>query len=54
MTKLCIFLGATLLGYAGWAVGEAVGFDILGSFLLSGAGSLVGVWGGWKLARRLE
>lgn len=54
MNKLCIFVGTTVLGWAGWALGEAVGFEMMGCFLLSGVGSLVGVWVGWKIAQRLE
>ena len=36
------------------ALGDALGFSFMGWFLLSGVGSLVGVWAGWKLARRFE
>ena len=53
MNRLCIMVGTVAGGYAGWALGSAVGFDIGGSFLLSGAGSLVGVYVGWKIARKL-
>lgn len=44
----------TVAGWAGWALGEAIGFDFMGCFWVSGVGSLVGVWLGWKVARRLE
>ena len=54
VTKLCIFAGTTLGGYAGWYLGEACGLEFLGAFLLSGLGSLAGVYGGWKLARKFE
>lgn len=54
VNKLCIFVGMTVAGWAGWALGEAIGFDFMGCFWVSGAGSLVGVWLGWKVARRLE
>lgn len=54
MNKLCTFVGALVGGYAGWGLGVAVGFGLGWSFLLSGGGSLLGVWLGWKLARRLE
>jgi uncharacterized protein YcfJ len=54
MTKLLIFVGTTLGGYTGWALGERFGIGFGGSFVLSGAGSLIGVYAGWKLARRLE
>lgn len=54
MNKLCIFAGTMVFGYAGWFLGEALGAGFFGSFLLSGAGSLLGVWAGWKIARRWE
>lgn len=54
MNKLCIFVGTIVVGYAGWALGGALGLDFGWSFLLSGIGSLVGVWLGWKVARKLE
>jgi hypothetical protein len=53
MMKLCIFAGTTILGYAAWYLGELLHFEFFGCFLLSGVGSIVGVWAGWKLARRL-
>ncbi len=54
MTKLCIFVGTTVMGYAGWYAGDALGFEFMGSFLLSGVGSILGVWLGWKFSRRFE
>lgn len=54
MTKLCIFVGTTLGGYAGWALGESLGLGFGWAFVLSGLGSLAGVYAGWKLARKLE
>lgn len=54
MNKLCIFAGTTIMGYAGWFAGEFVGFDFLGCFIVSGLGSILGVWLGWKLSRRLS
>ena len=41
--------------YAFWALGDAVfGFEFFGSFLLSGVGGVLGVYGGWKLAQKLS
>lgn len=54
MTRLCIFVGTTAGGYAGWALGEAAGFGFGGALVASGIGSLLGVYAGWKLARKLE
>jgi uncharacterized membrane protein YfcA len=55
MMKLCIFAGTTIGSYAFWAIGDSVlGLSFLWSFLLSGVGSIVGVYAGWKLARKLS
>lgn len=54
MTKLCILVGTTAGGYAGWALGDTVldlGFGW--AFVISGVGSIVGVYAGWKLAQKL-
>jgi hypothetical protein len=52
MMKLCIFAGTTIGGYAFWYLGELLGFEFLGCFVLSGLGSLVGVYAGWKVGLR--
>jgi uncharacterized membrane protein YfcA len=54
VTKLCIFVGMTAGSYGFWALGDLAGFDFFGSFLLSGVGSVIGVYAGWKLAKKLE
>lgn len=54
MMKLCIFAGTTILSYVFWYLGELVGLQFVGCFLLSSVGSIVGVWAGWKLGRRFE
>lgn len=54
MVKLCILVGTLFGGYAGWTAGAGIGLEFFGSFLLSGVGSLAGVWAGWKLGRKLE
>jgi hypothetical protein len=54
VTKLCIFVGTTIGSYAFWALGDLLGCSFFVSFLLSGVGSVVGVWAGWKLAQRLQ
>ncbi len=54
MTKLCIFVGMTVGSYAGWYAGSLMGFEFLGDFIVSGVGSIVGVYGGWKLAQKIE
>lgn len=56
MTKLCIFVGTAVFGIAGSLLASAFGMDTfsVGSFLLSGVGSIIGVYAGWKLAQKLE
>ena len=53
MVKLCIFVGTTIGGYACWAIGDVFDLGMGWSFVLSGVGSLVGVWAGWKLGRKI-
>ena len=47
--KLCIFIGVNLGGMVGWWLGENFGF--MAAFLASSAGSILGVYAGWKVAR---
>ncbi len=56
MMKLCIFAGTTIFGILGSVVACAFGMDTfsLGSFLLSGVGSIIGVYAGWKVGMRLK
>jgi hypothetical protein len=52
MMKLCTFAGALVGGYVGWAACESLG--TLWAYLASGVGSVLGVYLGWKLARKIE
>jgi hypothetical protein len=54
MIKLCIFGGTTIGGYLGWALGDSLGLGLVWAFVLSGIGSIAGVYYGWKLGRKLE
>lgn len=56
VTKLCIFVGTTVGGIAGSMLAGAFDMDMisLGSFVLSGVGSIVGVYAGWKVAQKLN
>jgi uncharacterized membrane protein YfcA len=54
VNRLCILVGTALGGYAGWALPDYLGWDFGWCFVVSGVGSIVGVWLGWKLARKLE
>ena len=49
--KLFIFVGINVGGYFGWELGAR--FGTMTAFLLSGVGSVAGVFAGWWLARRL-
>jgi len=52
MMKLCIFAGTTIGGYlAAYAVSS---YGMMAEVIASGVGSLVGVYLGWKLARRID
>jgi hypothetical protein len=56
MNKLCIFAGTIIFGILGSVVAGAFGMDTfsLGSFVLSGLGSVLGVYVGWKVAQKLS
>ncbi len=54
MNKLCIFVGMTVVGYVFWHLGGLLGFEFFGCFLLSGLGSILGVWLGWKIAEHFK
>jgi len=47
--KICIFIGMTVGGWAGWWLGAKVGF--MTGYLLSGVGSMAGVYLGWRFHR---
>ena len=51
MTKLFIFVGMILGGWIGWWIGSYIG--IWPAYLLSSAGSIMGVYFGWRIARNL-
>jgi len=56
MMKICIFAGTTVGGIAGGMIAGALNMDMwsMGNFVLSGVGSVLGVYAGWKLARKLD
>ena len=49
--KLCIFIGINVGGAVGWSLGGMVG--TMTAFLASGVGSILGVYGGWRVANKL-
>ena len=49
MKKLCIFAGMMILGWIGWRLGSEIG--LVTGYVLSGIGSMVGVYVGWRINR---
>lgn len=47
--KLCIFIGVNVGGVVGWWLGEMAG--PLTAWFASGAGSILGVYAGWKFTK---
>jgi hypothetical protein len=56
MLKLCIFAGTTIFSIAGGYLATLFGMDAFsfGSFFLSGIGSIVGVYVGWKVGQHYK
>ena len=52
MTKVIIFITATVTGAIGWWIGDTVG--IMTAFIVSTVFSGVGIYYGRKLAQRFE
>jgi len=52
MHRLLILLGMFFGSYLGWFLGGSWGW--WGSFILSGLGSISGVFAGWKLGQRID
>ena len=51
MNRLLTFLGMTLGGYLGWWAGEAMGFGLMGAFIMSSLGSIAGIFAAWKIVQ---
>jgi hypothetical protein len=49
MRKLCIFIGILVMSSIGWWLGAKLNF--LTGFIVSGIGSMVGVYRGWRINR---
>ena len=49
--KLLIFVGINVFGAVGWWIGEQ--FGLTTALVASGIGSILGVFAGWAIARRL-
>ena len=50
MIKLFIWIGVFVGGWAGWFLGDLIGFEFFGCFMISSIGSIAGVFAGWKIA----
>lgn len=46
---MLMFVGMTVGGSVGWWAAEEMGFELMGAFLISSVGSLVGVFVIWKV-----
>jgi hypothetical protein len=49
MKRTLMFLGMTGGSYLGWWAGDAIGFGLMGSFLMSSLGSIIGIVVAWKI-----
>jgi len=52
MRSICIFGTSAALSYVFWWAADALGASFFASFMISGVGSIVGCWLGWKAYRR--
>lgn len=44
-----MFVGMTVGGYVGWWAGDCIGFGLMGTFLVSSLGSMVGIYVAWRV-----
>ena len=42
-------VGMSVGGWVGWSAGDAIGFGLMGSFLVSCVGSIIGVYLAWRI-----
>lgn len=49
MNRVLFFAGTTLGGYVGWWAGEYMGFELMGTFLVSSLGSIAGIYVAWRI-----
>jgi uncharacterized membrane protein (DUF485 family) len=53
MKFMTYFLGPSVVGWFGWWLGAQLSEDITWALLLSGVGTIAGVFVGWWLGRQL-
>ncbi len=51
MDRILMFVGIGVGGYVGWYVGDYFGFGLMGAYLVSTAGSFVGLYVAWRVVR---
>ena len=49
MNRLLMFVAMTVGGYLGWWAGDCLGFRLMGAFVVSSLGSLVGIYLVWRV-----
>ena len=49
VNRMLMFIGLTVGGYLGWWAGDAIGFGLMGTFLVSSLGSIVGIYVMWRV-----
>ena len=49
MNRMIFFMGMSIGGYIGWWAGDYFGFDLMGAFLISSAGSAAGLFVAWRI-----
>jgi hypothetical protein len=47
--RLLMFIGMTVGGYVGWWAGDCIGFELMGKFLVSSLGSILGIVAAWRV-----
>jgi hypothetical protein len=49
MERLLMAIGMTVGGYLGWWAGACLGFGLMGAFVVSSLGSLIGIYVAWRV-----
>ena len=49
VNRLLLFVGMMVGSYVGWWAGDYIGFGLMGTFLVSSLGSLVGIYVAWRV-----
>jgi len=49
VNRLLMFVGNSAGGYVGWWAGDYLGFGLMGTFVVSTLGSLIGIFVAWRV-----